>query len=473
MDEAILPDSKTINIKRSFKPMSDFEKFRSQYPEFIYRSYELTENDETINITYNFEITGLSEFSPQWTIRKKNSSAVTEDKILKNLVFSLGMVELVSYWKITCSPLVKVLCGVIDKEQEKWWKTQYFNGLGEFFYRNCIETNFEGFMKIESFGEEIAGSVENKNLKGCLIPVGGGKDSIVTLDLLSSMKNDSCCYLINRRNSIYQSAYTAGYTDNQIVLATRTLDKNMIRLNSEGFLNGHTPFSAIVAFSAVIAAYINDKKYVVLSNEASANESTVKGLEVNHQYSKSFEFENDFAEYEKKYIGSGVFYFSLLRPLSEFQIAAHFSKLKKFHNIFRSCNVGSKKDEWCGNCSKCLFVSLILSPFISYEEICEIIGNNIDDREDMLETFRQLIGLTDEKPFECVGSREEINFSVTQAIKNRESENKKLPFLWEYYKTTELYKEFSNKQNPLYNYYNNVNNLPENFAEIVKEKCFE
>ena len=457
--------------------MSDFIKFRSQYPEFIYKSYNLTETDDSINISYHFQITGLSEFSPLWTIKKYTSKSFSDDRILNNLVFSLGLVELISYWKITCSPLVKIECGSLDEKQAKWWKTQYFNGLGEFFYRNGIDTDAHSFMNIISASSDIKETASSENteniLSGCLIPVGGGKDSVVTLDLLSEMSEDNLCYLINRRNSIYQSAYNAGYNDTDIVLATRTLDKNMLRLNSEGFLNGHTPFSAIVAFSAVIAAYINGKKYVVLSNEASANESTVKDSNVNHQYSKSFEFENDFVNYEKQYINSGVFYFSILRPLSEFQIAKYFSVLTSYHKIFRSCNVGSKSDSWCGNCSKCLFVCLILSPFIEYEALCDILGNNIADREDMLETFRQLIGLTDEKPFECVGSRDEINFSVTQAIKKREAENKKLPYLFEYYKKTELFSQYCNKEDTLSTFYNSTNNLPEQFEQILKNKCFK
>ncbi len=449
--------------------------FRSKYPEFVYRKYEITQTSDSLNIKYYFEITGLSEFSPQWKIRTKTAESLIEDKTLNQLVFSLGMVELISYWKITCSPQVNIICGSLDEEQKKWWKTQYFNGLGEFFYRNGITTDMDSFMKIETSSASEYDKLKKcyRDLKGCLIPVGGGKDSIVTLNLLSDMKKDNCCYLINRRNSIYQSAYTAGFTDDEIILANRTLDKNMLRLNSEGFLNGHTPFSAIVAFSAVISAYINGKKYVVLSNEASANESTVKDTSVNHQYSKSFEFENDFVNYEKKYIDSGVFYFSLLRPLSEFQIARYFSKLKPYHKIFRSCNVGSKTDSWCGNCSKCLFVCLILSPFIPYNDICDILGTDMANRSDMITTFKQLIGMADEKPFECVGSRDEINFSVTQAIKNIEAEKQPLPYLFEFYKTTELYSEYKNKENPLYTYYNDINNLPECFAEIVKEKCYD
>lgn len=451
--------------------MSNYYTFRSQFPVFLYKSYELTEDSEKIRIKYHFEIQGLSEFAPEWTIKKGSPESVSDDPVLQKLVFSLGMVELISYWKITCSPEVRILCSSINADQEKWWKTQYFNGLGEFFYINGIDADFESFMKIESTEDNDAFSSScpaKKELKGCLIPVGGGKDSIVTLNILSDMRADNACYLINKRNSIYQSAYAAGFTDDSIVLSTRTLDPNMIRLNSEGYLNGHTPFSAIVAFSAVIAAYINSKKYVVLSNEASANESTVKDTSVNHQYSKSFEFENDFAEYERKYIASGVHYFSLLRPWSEFQIAKYFSGLKKYHSIFRSCNKGSKKDIWCANCSKCLFVSLILSPFLSVNEISEIIGKNMFEDKEMLETFKKLIGLVNEKPFECVGSREEVNFAVSAAVNRLLSSDEKLPFLFDFYKNTDLFTEYSSRKNPLYEYYNEKNNLPEEFDKIMR-----
>ena len=170
--------------------MTKFKTFREDYPEFIYKSFELSETDETVNIKYNFEITDLAEFSPQWKIKKSNPKPVTLDPVLRKLAFSLGMVELVSYWKITCSPTVKVLCGNLCKEQKDWWKTQYFNGLGEFFYRNNITTDFDSFMKIESGCEKTPVSEDNKkNLEGCLIPVGGGKDSIVTLNILKNMNS--------------------------------------------------------------------------------------------------------------------------------------------------------------------------------------------------------------------------------------------------------------------------------------------
>ena len=134
----------------------------------------------------------------------------------------------------------------------------------------------------------------------------------------------------------------------------------MLELNRQGYLNGHTPFSALVAFSGIIAARMHGLSMVALSNESSANESTVQGSTVNHQYSKSFKFEEDFHYYQNTYLRGSAYYFSLLRPLSEFQIARYFAGQKQYHGIFRSCNAGSRTDSWCGHCPKCLFVYLIL-----------------------------------------------------------------------------------------------------------------
>lgn len=450
-----------------------YQELRKSYPEFIYESFEINETDCEIKVVFHFEIKGLSTFAPCWTLPKKVKKTFGNDRIFKELIFSLGMTELVSYWKIACPPVVKVLCGRLDERQIGFWKELYFSGLGEFFYRNGIEAGRDDFMKIESLGEAQTGASEavSDNEK-CLISIGGGKDSIVSLEVLKSNSEDNFCYIINPRGATVKSAETAGYGEEKIVSFYRTLDKNMLELNKQGFLNGHTPFSAIVAFSSVTAAYMNGIKYVVLSNEASANESTVKDSEVNHQYSKSFKFEKDFHEYQDSFIGSGVYYFSLLRPMSELQIAEYFAKQKKYHGIFRSCNAGSKEDKWCGKCSKCLFVSLILSPFLTVSEIEKIFGANLLDDENMEGFFRQLIGLTPEKPFECVGSRNEINTAVSAAIKRLEAENAPLPYLFRVYRQTELYEDYKDRENCYEGFFDSENLLPESFRKLLLAECY-
>ena len=212
------------------------------------------------------------------------------------------------------------------------------------------------------------------------------------------------------------------------------------------------------------------KKYVVLSNESSANESTVKGLSVNHQYSKSFQFEADFDRYVKKYIGSRVQYFSLLRPWSEFQIAACFAGLTAFHPYFRSCNAGSKTDSWCGKCAKCLFVALILTPFLPDEAIHAIFGREILEDGALIPILRELAGETEEKPFECVGSREEIGCAMAMGIRAREEKGEKLPRLLRYFKESPLYSSAAADDTRFFRYYQTENLLPPQFDALMREE---
>lgn len=454
--------------------MYSYTELRKKYPVFIYHGYEIDEKEDRIGIVYHFEIPGLASFCPAWEFPKQDGTAeqYQENGTFRKLVFSLGMVELISYWKTACPPVVKVEAGSLSQEQIDWWKDLYFNGLGEFYYTNGIQENQQDFMEIRSEGQEISCPDQPlKEAQGYLIPVGGGKDSAVTLTLLRKEKAVSCCYIINPRGATLKTVERAGYDSSQLIAVKRTLDKNMLELNRQGYLNGHTPYSAIVAFSSTIAAYMRGLRYIALSNESSANESTVEGSTVNHQYSKSFRFEKAFHEYEEKYIGSGTYYFSMLRPLSEFQIARYFAGCTEYHDIFRSCNAGSKEDKWCGHCPKCLFVCLILSPFLSREEIVRIFGRDMLEDPDMLDDFRKLTGMEKEKPFECVGSRDEVNAAVSLTIDQLEEKGEPLPCLLAYYKQSGLYRKDDPANRQFFTYFDSENLLPPACLALVKEQC--
>ena len=445
--------------------MKTYNSLRVAHPAFYYKNYEIEQKLNEIHVTYHFEIESLAKFSPSWIFSVVENSDFSTDENFKAMVFNLGLAELVSYWKITCSPNVVIECGALSPKQVNWWKKLYFHGLGEFFYLNNIRPDLS-FMKIESCASPHTPTRSERYLSGNLIPVGGGKDSNVTMELLKDFKSENRPYIINPRGATIDSVRVAGYEDS-VLTARRSLDSEMLRLNREGYLNGHTPFSAIVAFSGLITAYVNSLKYVVLSNESSANESTVAGSTVNHQYSKSFEFEKDFNNYEREFIKSGVYYFSLLRPLSEYQIASYFSRLKPYHEVFRSCNKGSHTNIWCADCPKCLFVYLILSPFLSIDELTAIFGRNMGDDENLIPTLNQLIGhKNNEKPFECVGSRDEVNFAICEAIKKNEN----LPKLFEHYKSTPLYKEYSSRENPYPRFYDRENLIPKGYLDILERE---
>lgn len=455
--------------------MNKYEKFRSDYPVFTYRSYSITESDSKVEISYHFSIDGLAEFTPSWSFPKPKGFSVSNDLAFERLAFSLGMAEAVSYWKAVCAPTVRVLCGELSDEQISWWKKLWYLGLGEFFYVNGISADRSSFVDIDPEGSfSCTETAVRKAPEGCLVPIGGGKDSALTLETLVNAGMKCRCYAINKRCSISATISAAGLPEDVLMIASRRFDRSLIPLNNAGYLNGHTPFSSIVAFSAEITAYLNGLKYIVLSNESSANESTVAGQEVNHQYSKSFEFERDFHEYEEKHLRTGIYYFSFLRPLAEFQIAKMFVSHRKYLPVFRSCNLGSKvsPDIWCGECPKCLFVCLILSPFLTLSELEEVFGKDMLNDNAMLDYFIELIGQSEHKPFECVGSIDEVNLAVTLAIRKLEQNGEKLPLLFEEYKNRALYKPESvdalNEE--CCRSYNSENLLPDEFRTILTKE---
>lgn len=447
-----------------------FIDLREKYPRFIYKNYTLSGDEKNIRVTYDFYIEGLCEFHPTLNIgiAEKNRANPFDCQAAEKIIFSIGLIEMISYWKAACPKEIVVECGYIDKEDILWLKKLFFNGLGEFLYRNEIRTDFDGLVKIkckkkapDSSGGD---SFISRGLN--LIPVGGGKDSNVSLEILSELKEKNRCFIINPRGACLESAYAAGYSDADIISVQRTIDRELLSLNALGFLNGHTPFSAIVAFVSLYCSYVIGSDNIILSNEASANEGNINGLSVNHQYSKSYEFEKDFNYYVEKNITKKIKYFSLLRPFSELGIAKRFAACDKYHKIFKSCNLGGKTDSWCAQCPKCLFVYSILLPFTGEEALIDIFGKNMLGDPSMLEYFDGLVGFSPVKPFECVGTTAEINFALSLAAQKMKKQKKKLPYLLDYY--------VKNAKPASLNYdilkeFNGENNIPPEFEKYVKE----
>ena len=448
----------------------NFNDLRKEYKYFYYNKFEITENESEIVLKFDFEIPNLAHFNPTTSILKKNFKFKDINSVYaKNMVFNIGMIELISYWKCACPENVIIKCGKLNSDQIDFWKKLYFNGLGELFYRNKIKTDINSFMNIQSTGDiDFHYEKIDDESFGYIVPIGGGKDSVVTLETLPLDRNSDLCLIINPKPVTLKCASLAGFDDNHIIEIKRVIDKNLIDLNSKGFINGHTPFSAMLAFTSYFVAYLLGKKYISLSNENSANESNVKGENINHQYSKSFEFECDFENYSDKYLKAPVKYFSFLRPLNELQIAKLFSKHEKYHHVFKSCNVGSKGENWiwCCNCAKCLFAFTILSPFLYKEKLVSIFGEDLFDKKSLLEIFIELTGNGEYKPFDCVGTYEEVNYALTFVIKKLESENKELPYLLSYYKKNFKLADMSED---ITKRYNDNNNLTEEQNEILKK----
>jgi hypothetical protein len=443
-----------------------FLELREKYDSFVYRGFSLEKAEDEIRISFDFEVEGLTKFRPETRIKTDNLNIVNDfsSPVGKNLVFSLGMVELISYWKATCSKNVKIECGLLSDEQISFWKKLCFNGLSEFFYRNGIETDIDSFMNISSSGERRE-TAENIVLTGKnIIPVGGGKDSAVTAELMSDRRLMNMFFTVNDQQARTETVKAAGYKEENIIKTYRTISPELLELNKQGFLNGHTPFSAIVAFLSAYCAYLIGANYIVLSNESSANDTNLIDAEVNHQYSKSFAFESDFVSYLEKYAVKGINYFSILRAFNELQIARQFAAFPKYYREFRSCNRGSKTNVWCGECAKCLFVYSILSPFIEPEILEMIFGKNMLDDMSLKADFDGLTGISPVKPFECVGTAEEVCFALDKTVKKYKNSGKDLPALLDYYD-----KSGKTAMRNVLKEFNPENNIPAEFADRITE----
>ncbi len=403
-----------------------FNELRNRFHEFHYRNFTYSLINNELKINFHFLIDDFVSFRPSLTFQNcefYHFEKIKEEQ-MRSLIFHIGMVELVSYWKALVPKKVIIHPYFLNEDQLNFWRKLYFHGLGEFFYLNGIEPDYDGFMTIECVGDEPISSFRIDLFDEVIIPVGGGKDSVVTLELLKDISDSNLALIVNPRQASLATAQIAGFSD-KLLIIKRTIDSELLRLNAEGFLNGHTPFSAMLAFVTLLAAAASGHKHIALSNEGSANEPTVAGTKINHQYSKSLEFETDFRDYVAANISPDFNYFSFLRPLSELQIASIFATFKNHFPFFRSCNVGSKQDIWCGKCPKCLFTFIILSPFVEPQVLEQIFGHNLLEDKDMEKYFDELTGKADVKPFECIGTVDEVNVALCLTRKKYDN----LPFL--------------------------------------------
>lgn len=426
------------------------DKLRQTYPEFIFHSAHWRFEKRDLKISYRYSA-GEHHFEHRLTLPTS-----TTNELIAPLVFSLGLVEMLSYWKAFASPLITIKAGALTNAQLAWWHHLLIRGMGEYFYLNQIDFRAPDFVTLKSApspstslstatsdqaqrGREVSREV-SKSKKISLIPLGGGKDSIVTLELarrqLPQADTQLRLLLVNPTEAARAVAKESQLPQLEV---RRELDPHLFSLNRRGFLNGHVPFSASLAFLSVLTAFLNQLDEVIISQEASADEPslTYLGHEINHQYSKSAQFEARFRHYLRELgrqfptIGQKLAdYRSPLRHLTELEIAALFAKLgRPYWHLFLSCNRGSKTNQWCGQCPKCLFTYLILAPWIPEEELVQIFGKNLLTEASLHPIMQALLGETPDKPLECVGMRAESREARRLLLAQAQAQNQTPPLL--------------------------------------------
>ena len=328
---------------------------------------------------------------------------------LNHILYYLHIAAGISYYKAFIPDIIKVETRPLSESAARFFDQFYLNGLGEFAYKNKL--NLSGRIKFP-WGETTQSQSLRLDLKRrTAVPIGGGKDSAVTLETLMNIDEPAVGLSVGLHNSIVEIAAIA---DVPLFQIRRYLSPKLFDLNAQGALNGHVPIVGILSFIFLVAAILYDFDAIAMSNERSANSGNIQydGREINHQWSKSSDFETALQRLLKDEICEGINYFSILRPLSEFQIAQLFADMPKYHQAFTSCNRAFKINErtssnWCCECDKCRFVFLILSPFLQIEELLKIFGKNLFDKMTYLPEYKTLLGLEGYKPFECVGEFEE------------------------------------------------------------------
>ena len=363
-------------------------------------------------------------FAPTITIQTQFPVSL---KNIETFVFNLGLVESISYWKASCSPQITVRAGKLGNAQKNWWKDLFIRGLGEFYYKNGINFSADNFLSIDSVSRRSYKPSHLPNANGDLILASGGSDSAVTLELLKNPDKKESVLLLNPTKAAFSIVKAAGYKDRLIV--SREIDAKLLQLNSQGYLNGHTPFSAYLAFLGTFVAALYNYKNVIVSNERSADEGNLRyhNIDVNHAYSKSGRFEKLFRNYCAKCLSGDINYFSMLRPIYELQVTKIFAIFSKYFELFRSCNAGQKENIWCGKCAKCAFSYVALSPFISRKQLAKIFGNDYFKERQLAKYFKTLTGLVNNKPFECVGTIDESRIAVKLAVEQYKKSGLQIP----------------------------------------------
>ena len=331
----------------------------------------------------------------------------------------------VSYYKAAAPPAVDLGTTAVSGAERQFLRTFYVEGLGEFAHRNGLDLT----------GIVVGGGTDRQGHPPALpppprrplIPFGGGIDSIVTVELARHNFPDAALFILSRRGDRFAAIEeAAAVTGLPVVRAERELDPQILRSAELGFRNGHIPITGVLSAVAVMAACAHGFDGVVMSNERSASSATMDagGRRLNHQWSKSLQFEDGFRAVLAASDAGDVCYFSALRPWSELWIAQRFAELPQYHRAFRSCNrafavdPSRRLDHWCGVCDKCCFIDLILSPFLSADALQEVFGGREPLADPSLAPrFRTLLAMSvDPKPWECVGDVDECRAAAALAV---------------------------------------------------------
>jgi hypothetical protein len=389
---------------------------------FRYESFS-TDADRGL-LTCRYSLDGR-EFTESVTLAPGDRWDTPQAQAAARLVFLLAGV---SYYKTAAPPVIDLGETALTGLERDFLRDFYLQGLGEYAYKNNLDLSALEIRAHEADpGNKASGRDTERAPLLPLIPFGGGIDSIVTVEKIRALAPDSALFVVSkpgaRFDAIEKPAAVAGLP---VVRAAREIDPQLLRSAELGFLNGHVPVTGIISAIGILAAVLDSRDAVVMSNEWSASIPTLEheGKPVNHQYSKSASFEAAFRAVLAASPDGLPDYFSALRDRTELWVGDEFARLTAYHGTFRSCNrafhidPARRLDHWCGECDKCCFIDLILAPFMPAAALRQVFGVVPEPLEvaELAPKFRTLLG-SGTKPFECVGEVNECRAAVLLAAR--------------------------------------------------------
>ena len=154
------------------------------YQTFIFKSYNFDRSTKTLTLEYGYddELSFTETYTFDFELADYDEAVM--DKACQLLFFMAG----VSYYKSYLAPSISVQAGVISNSLAAFLSKTYQRGLGEFFYVNKLDPLFEILFPVNTNDQP---AILKSNGTGCLVGLGGGKDSLVSVELLRNTQNIS------------------------------------------------------------------------------------------------------------------------------------------------------------------------------------------------------------------------------------------------------------------------------------------
>ncbi len=386
---------------------------------FYYDNIKISGDRKTINFYFHIDTDQTSIiFNETFTVPLPVPESKTVDRLLRSLHLALG----ISYYKVYFPPEIEHPYQM-DEEEASFWNTIFRNGLGEFLYINKLSADNIATFHAQSGTITYEDTDDVSWYRHALLGIGGGKDSIVAGELLKKIKLPTTGFVLATGTNQGQAYAVAKTMEYNLFTVERRIDAQLLELNKQDdTYNGHIPISVIFALTGCLLATIDGAQHVIVANESSASipHVTYEGSEVNHQWSKSLEFEKLFQAYLKKNISKELFYSSVIRPISSVAVAKIFSKYPQYFEVFTSDNAVFKIDavpsadkRWNKNSTKSLSSFMLLAPWLEDNELYRIFGHNYLQDNDLTYNFLNLLGYGDKTILDCVGTPDELRLCIS------------------------------------------------------------